>query len=561
MCARRFTLSEEFFHPSILDPGVRPPGKTGSWRYMRPVRKEKIAPCSDACPAGVRVPEYMELVNQGKLREAWELILENNPMPAVTGRVCYSSCEKACSRGPFDEPVAIQSVERFIGDYGLELPADQPQSPCRKERIAVIGSGPAGLTCAYYLARRGYGVSVFEALPSAGGMLYAGIPGYRLPRKILEAEINRIRQAGVTIQTNTGIGGDLTLDNLVEQGYAAIFIATGAHRGVKLGVEGEDLPGVMDGVAFLRKVNLGEKVEVGESVVVIGGGNAAVDSARSALRLGAGNVKIVYRRTLAEMPAFREEVNAALEEKIEIVFLAAPVRISGVQGKLEVTCARMELGESDATGRRTPVPLNGDEFTLDCDTVITATGQVPEIPSGMEILARRGNLIQADSETLATSLRGVWAGGDAVSGPDSVVRAIAAGRKAADCIEKALTGEDSITRERGQVSKPEEINSAYFCRAPRSKNGRLSPEQRAGGFAEINLGLGRDAAFAEASRCFHCGTCNLCGNCWFFCPDGVCLEAQGRMEADLDYCKGCGVCVEECPRGVLVMEVESKWNP
>jgi len=468
-------------------------------------REAVVVPCHYACPAGIDIPLYVYLIGEGKFTESLAVIREKVPFPGVLGRVCIHPCEEACRRGALNEPISIKTLKRFVADrdtgewkqYSVKLP------PTGK-KVAVVGSGPGGLTAAYYLAKLGHSVTVFEQFPKAGGMLRVGIPDYRLPPEILDDEIRVIEEAGVEIKLNTKIE---LIDGLFEQGYDAVFLAVGAHRGMKMGVEGEDSPGVVDGASFLRRVNLGEKVDLGKEVAVVGGGNVAIDSARSALRLGAKNVTILYRRTRTEMPASPEEVEAAFEEKINIVYLAAPVKISQSDGRLEVICIRMELGEPDASGRRRPVPIKGSEFSTNFNSIIAAIGQAPDIPDKFNLKTGRGNTLQVNTETLATDRQGVWAGGDVVTGPASVIGAIAAGRKAAVAIDKHLGGEgiidEVLTTERQFdlcVGKEE-----GFIEQARAEMPCLAIKQRMGNFSEVELGFDEGLAVREARRCFQCG--------------------------------------------------------
>jgi len=477
--------------------------KAAKWRPE--INHEELAnPCSYACPAHIDVPRYVRLCGEGKFAEALAVIREKVPFPGVLGRVCIHPCEQACRREALNEPIAIKflkwaAAERDDGQWQQHA----KKSPPTGKKVAVIGSGPAGLTAGYYLAKQGHAVTVFEALPEPGGMMRVGIPDYRLPPKKLNAEIDIIREAGVEIKLNTRVE---SIDDLFAQGYDAVFAAPGAHQGMKMGVEGEDTQGVFDGATFLREINLGRKIHTGERVAVIGGGNVAIDAARVSRRTGARKVTIVYRRTRTEMPASPEEVEAALEEGIEIMFLAAPVRIDRTGKIVRLTCTRMELVEPDASGRRRPVPIRGSEFTTEFDSVIAAIGQMPDIPAGFNLKLGRGNTIQTSSETLATSRKGVWAGGDAVSGPASVIEAIAAGRKAASSIDKYLGGTGDI----GEVlAPPSEFNPCVgkdegFFEWVRAVMPELPVEKRAGNFEEVELGLSDEAAAKEGRRCLQC---------------------------------------------------------
>ncbi len=468
-------------------------------------REAVVVPCKYACPAGIHAALYVYLIAQGKYQDALAIVREKVPFPGVLGRVCIHPCEEACRRGQMNSPISIRVLKRFIADrdngawkkFSRKLPATG-------KKVAIVGSGPAGLTAGYYLAKQGHAVTVFEQYAVAGGMMRVGIPDYRLPPAVLEQEIDEIKAAGVAIKLNTRVE---SLDELFTQGYQAIFVAPGAHRGMKLGVTGEDSPGVIDGAAFLRRVNLGEKVAVGDRVAVIGGGNVAIDSARTALRLGAGEVSIIYRRTRDEMPASPEEVEAALEEKIELVFLAAPVKIAPQNGRLSFTCQRMELGEPDASGRRRPVPVKGSEFAREFSTIIGAIGQAIEVPAGFQLKVGRGNSIEANPDTQATNREGVWAGGDAVSGPASVIQAIAAGRKAASTIDKYLGGsgviDEELTTERSYNLQCGLVTA--FPEQVRVKMPELSVSRRINNFSEVELGLDEAAALNEGRRCFQCG--------------------------------------------------------
>ncbi len=459
------------------------------------------APCSHTCPAGIDVPRYVRFIANGKPAEAVAVIREKIPFPSVCGLVCFHPCEAKCRRGQLDEAIAIRMLKRFAVEHDTGLWKQNVRvAPATGKRVAVVGSGPAGLTAAYYLARLGHSVTVFEALPEPGGMMRFGIPDYRLPKDILRAEIKEIENVGVEIRTNTRVD---SVDRLFKEGYNAVFLALGAHQGVSIGVEGEDHPRVIEGIDLWRDVSLGKKVELGSRVAVIGGGNAAIDSARTALRLGAREVVIIYRRTRSEMPASPEEVEEAIAEGVQIQFLAAPSKIIGKDGHLELESIRMELGEMDASGRRRPEPIKGSEFTLDFDTIIAAIGQRPQIPPQFGLAIGRGNVIEVDPDTLATSRQGVFAGGDAVTGPASVIEAIAAGRQAAVSIDKYLGGRGDIEE---TLAPPEEaatpLEESEEKRRPQMPT--LPVEQRLSGFGQVELGYSDEMAVEEAGRCLRC---------------------------------------------------------
>jgi NADPH-dependent glutamate synthase beta subunit-like oxidoreductase/ferredoxin len=399
--------------------------------------------------------------------------------------------------------------------------------PPTGKKVAVVGAGPAGLTAAYYLAKQGHKVTVFEALPEAGGMMRVGIPAYRLPRDILKGEVDDIKSFGVDIKFNTKVE---SLDSLFEQGYNAIFLGLGSHQGMSLGVDGDNLPGVIESAEFLRRVNLGEKINVGKEVGVVGGGNVAIDAARISLRLGAKKVKIIYRRTRAEMPANPEEVDAALEEDIEIIYLAAPSKVTRDGHKLKLECIRMELGEPDASGRRRPVPIKGSEFVTEIDTIIAAIGQRTDIPAGFKVEAGKGNVVKADA-SLQTSRQGVFAGGDCVSGPSTVIEAIAAGRKAAEAIDRYLGGKGDISE---SLVAPEEATHFTEQDLPPEKLAVFSylhAKDRINNFDEVELEVPRDIAIAESQRCLQCNV----------------IAPPNKLNLKDANCQFCGACVDACP--------------
>jgi NADH-quinone oxidoreductase subunit F len=459
------------------------------------------APCSHVCPANIDVPRYIRFIAQGKPAEAVAVIREKIPFPAVCGLVCFHPCEAKCRRAQLEEAIAIRILKGYAAQHDTGLWKGKLKlAPATGKRVAIVGSGPAGLTAAYYLARQGHSVTVFEAMPEPGGMMRVGIPDYRLPKDALRGEIKEIENIGVKIRTNTRVD---SVEKLFKEGYQAIFLAIGAHQGLKIGVEGEDSPRVMECVNFLRDVSLGKKVEVGNKVAIIGGGNAAIDAARTALRLGAKEVTIVYRRTAAEMPASPEEIKEAVAEGVNIDYLVAPSRIISRNGKVDLANIRMKLGEIDASGRRRPEPIEGSELTTSYDTIIAAIGQRPEVPGQFNLSLGRGNTIEVDPETLATSREGVFAGGDAVSGPASVIEAIAAGRQAAISIDKYLGGSGDITETlappEGELPPLEEAGEQW-----RPSMLTVPAEQRLSNFVQVELGYNDEMAIEEAKRCLRC---------------------------------------------------------
>jgi heterodisulfide reductase subunit A-like polyferredoxin len=499
-------------------------------------RSERKSPCKVTCPAKVNVHGYVALIRRGKFAEALQVILDRNPLPMICGRVCNHPCEAACLRGQIDEPVAIDALKRYVADHYLDQ-APLPEAPKRhSERVAIIGSGPGGLTAACDLARLGYPVTLFEALPVAGGMLRVGIPGYRLPRDILEKEINRILSLGVELVTGARLGRDLSIEDLKKQGYKAILLATGAHESRKLGIPGEDVVGVIHGVDFLRRVNLGEEVKLGEAVAVIGGGNVALDSARTALRLGR-KVSILYRRTRDEMPANAWEVAEAEEEGVEFHYLCAPTQVLTGEGKITgLECVKMVLGEPDKSGRRSPVPVPGSEHRLRIDTLIPAVSQAPSVSyaSGSPGLGlTRWGSLEVDPVTFRASLDGVFACGDVVSGPATVIEAIAAGHEASESIARYLRGENL---QEGRAGAPPEKLSAPRIRVPklsRQKMATADPKARIRSFEEVNLGFTREQALAEAARCLDCAGCSECRLCETACTAKAIHHEQKQEALDL----------------------------
>ena len=469
------------------------------------------APCQHTCPVGLDVPGYVSLIKEGKFAEAYALIKQRLPFPLVCGRVCNHPCEGKCRRGQVDEAVAIRDLKRFVADYAVELGVEyKPERKAeRNEKVAIVGAGPAGLSAAWDLAIEGFQVTVFESLPVAGGMLAVGIPDYRLPKKTLQKEVDSVARLGVDIKLNTPIDD---AESLLKKGYKAVFIAVGAHKGDKMGIPGEDLKGMYDAIDFLREVNLGNKVNVGRKVAVIGGGNSAVDAARVALREGSKEVHILYRRERGDMPAIPEEIEDAEEEGILLQCLTVPVKILGKNGKVAgVECKRMELKEFDKSGRRTPYPIEGSEYTLDVDMVIEAIGQRPDTSciKGKTIKTGRGGTIAVDPRTLATGRKGVFAGGDAATGPWTAVEAIAAGQRAASSIKRYLEGKalSPLVERNGykpiSVSQipPTEEETQERARV-RAKHIPLAERKRS--FREVAIPYSPDEAREEASRCLRC---------------------------------------------------------
>jgi heterodisulfide reductase subunit A len=483
---------------------------------------KRPSPCKSTCPAHIPVQGYIALIGQGKYDKALALIRETTAFVGTLGRVCHHPCELECKRKDVEAPLAICALKRFA--YDVAAPTAPPPAPVERvygEKVAIVGTGPAGLSAAYDLVRMGYGVTVYEALPVAGGMLAVGIPAYRLPKDVLQQEIDYIKALGVEIKLNTPIGrdGGPTLEDL-RRDYDAVFLAVGAHRSRQLNVPGEDLPGVLHSTDFLRALNLGQEVKIGKRVAVIGGGNAAIDAARSALRLGS-QVTIVYRRSRAEMPAIPAEVDAAEEEGIAFHFLATPVRILGENGRMTaMECIRMELGAPDESGRRRPVPVPSSEFTLEVDTVIVSIGQQPDLAPLAGVEATGWGTLTADPDTMATPVEGVFAGGDAVTGPASAVWAVAAGKRAAESIHRYLRGLDLRQGRVFEWPKAADIQveiPAGIEKAARREMAALPMAERKSTFKEVELGFTEEEARAEAARCLSCAVCSECQECVKLC--------------------------------------------
>ena len=478
------------------------------------------APCSDACPVHLDIPSYVELVKERKLKEAAALLRERNALPGVCGKVCVRPCEFNCRRLLLDEAICIKSIKRHIIEY--EFGHGQPrefkrEAAAREEKVGIVGAGPAGIAAAFYLGRRGYPVTIFEALPEGGGMAAVGIPDYRLPRDFLNYEIDVVKNYGVSIIYDTAVGKDVTLQQLREQGFKALFLGVGAHESKKMGVDGEDkgYRGFIPGVVFLRNINLGQEVPLGERLVVVGGGNVAIDCVRSAVRLGFKDVRLLYRRSRAEMPADEVEIREAEEEGIVFHYLTLPTRLIEKDGAIRaVECIRMELGEPDASGRRRPVPVEGSEFIIETDVVISAIGQDSNLfLLGSEpVEVSKWGTIKVDDRSMETSLAGVFSGGDCVTGPATLVEALAAGSDAALAIDRYLSGQEPelplyrrLEKFAGAVKVFDKNEvMGILGGQPRPAIECLPVKERIRSFEEVDLGLTAETAVADADRCLRC---------------------------------------------------------
>lgn len=508
------------------------------------IEKMDRAPCGITCPAGVNVQGYVQLIAQGKYEKAVRLMMERLPLPGVLGRVCPHPCESECRGLEVDEAIAIRDLKRFAADQVDWENLSVPEIKNREQKVAVVGSGPAGLTAAYYLRLKGYRVTIYEALDKPGGMLRFGIPDYRLPPEVLERELDYLLRTGIDVQTQIRLGSDITLQDLAEQGFEAVFIGVGAHGSTKLNIPGEEeFNGVIDAVEFLRRVNSGEQARPGGRVAILGGGNVALDAARAARRLGAEKVNLLYRRTRNEMPAYPEEIEGALAEGVEMQFLTAPAGIRGEKGKVTaLECIKTELGPADASGRRRPVPVKGSEFQLQCDALIPAVGQVAELQwtiaeTDLEV-SDRGTL-KVDPGTMQTGIPHVFAAGDAVTGPASVIEAVAAGHKAVDAIHRYLSGEDLKTYAEELKTRPAPGRNWNAIPDNLAGQRRARPKQLEAGksavsFAEVDLGFTADEARREASRCLNCGVCSECMECVEVCEADAVDHTMRAQELEVD---------------------------
>jgi len=467
-------------------------------------REKVLLPCTNTCPARIDVARYVQLIAQGRYLDALEVIREKVPFPKVLGYVCDHPCEEECRRSQVNEPIAIRALKRFAAEQDSgRWRSKLTIAPDTGKKVAIVGSGPAGLTAAWFLKKLGHSVTVFEAMPKAGGMMRMGIPGYRLPWDVLNQEIKDIESIGVKIKTNTKIE---SLDELFDQGFQAVFLAVGATEGIKMEIPGEDDPRVLDGISVLKAIAFKNKVDIAGEVAVVGGGNVAIDVARSALRAGAKKVTLLYRRTQEEMPASKEEVEEALKEGVKISFLVAPQRVLPATNKLKIECIRMRLGEPDSSGRRRPVPIEGSESVVKADRLIVAIGQKPRVPKECASLMNKKGGIEADTETMSCPMNGVFAGGDVVSGPASVIKAIQAGRKAAISIDKYLGGKGQI--EQKIVPEEPEVpclgREEGFAYRKRAKMPTLPLVKRLRGFFAVECGFAEKTAVKEAERCLKC---------------------------------------------------------
>jgi len=548
--------------------------ETGKWGFQKPQTSFMTAPCQESCPAGNPIPQFLYLAGEGRYDEALQTLLRENPFPGVCGRVCFHPCETDCNRGQYDEPVSIRAMERYVSDTAsTQLPNLTPVLDKEAKNVAIVGAGPAGLSCAYFLSLLGHRVTIFEAKKEPGGIMRWGIPEYRLPKSVLRREIRRIFNPSIEMKTSIDVGKGISLDELNR--FDAVFLSPGAKVNAPISIEGKDLKQVWKGRDFLEQINSKEKVSLGKETIVIGGGNTVMDVARSAIRLRS-KVIVAYRRTRSEMPAISDEIAEAEEEGVRFEFLLQPVKAIFLKNKrLAVKFQRMKLGDVDRSGRPRAIPVKGRYITLEADRLITAVGEQVDLSWIPQ------ELIKNDLIEVNPSPR-IFAGGDAIDQPRTIVTAISSGKRAAISIDLYLRGRSSDNvfsrikvgnkgslsmeaylsgRDEGRWPESKDvisydgINTLYFEHSQRTTMRKLGLNQRQRRFSEVNRGLSSKEASLSASRCFSCGTCNYCYNCYFFCPEGaISLDPLHRTKyVDLDHCKGCGTCAKACPRNVVEM--------
>ena len=531
-----------------LDVGSSLANKTGSWRTARPVYLDRLPPCNNQCPAGENIQSWLNLAEEKKYEAAWRKIMEENPFPAVMGRVCYHTCEGACNRGKLDLPVGINSIERFLGDLALKHGWKiEPGKPTGK-KVMVLGAGPGGLASAYHLARLGHAVTLFESNPKAGGMMRYGIPKYRMPREKLNAEIARIREMGVDIRLNSKLTD--VAQTLKDGRFDACFLAAGLQNGRKIDIpQNGDLP-VLDAVTVLRLLELEEAVALNGRVLVYGGGNTAIDVARSAIRLGALSVTVVVLESREQMPAHQDEIKEGIEEGIKLINLR---QIKGIAGNV-VTLEAMVAGD----GRE--FLHTGQTETIEADVVVQAVGQAGDYAALMNLagLVIKDGAVQVATD-LMTGATGVFAGGDMIPAQRNVTTAIGLGKKAARSIDAFLRGEKLVVPVKAEIADFAKMNTRYYSDAPRTVRPTLDVVRRTSGFAEVVGNLDEENAVFEARRCMSCGNCFECDNCFGVCPDNsvIKLGPGNRFKFNYDYCKGCGICAAECPCGAIKMVPET----
>jgi 2-oxoacid:acceptor oxidoreductase delta subunit (pyruvate/2-ketoisovalerate family) len=575
--------------PMNISMGTMLHNRTGSWRFIKPIYEDKVPACQNACPAGNDIEGWIKLVEKGDYESAYWHLKREEPFPAILGRICFNFCEDACNRKPLDQCVSIKELERFVGDQVAVSIPHPDLSEFNGKCLAVVGSGPAGMSAAYFARLLGFKVTIYEKLPVMGGILRVGIPSYRLPRQIVATEFERLSGMGIEMRPTTEIGKDISLNELQDKNDY-IFLGTGVHASMKLGIPQEDQSHrIMSGLTLLNKAALGETVDLGKRVAIIGGGNTAIDSARTSLRLGC-EVTVVYRRSESEMPAHPQEVREAREEGVRFRFLAAPEKIvlNADQTIKTLVCCNMQLGPADESGRRRPIKINGDLFEVNTDSIISAIGEKPIFDYLKDILKTKNDCVVVKDNLLAHADDDrrvkVFAGGDIIDVAHTVVHAVASGKKAAiamDChrngsnlnhvLEKILIGDgpaisfsaykgwkpvNPVNQNQRWVLRSENIIYDYFKATPRVQPTVQDADTRKHSFKAYKNTFSIETAKREVVRCMHCGRCTECDNCLIFCPDmSVLVKGKDRFgyRVDYDYCKGCGICFMECPRHAITM--------
>ena len=532
-----------------LDPSSSLANHTGNWRTMKPVYVDRLPPCNHACPAGENIQAWLYLAEEKNYEAAWRRLMEDNPMPAIHGRVCYHPCETVCNRGQLDELVSIRAVERFLGELAIREGWRVPCAPSTGNKVLIVGAGPSGLSAAYHLTRMGHAVTIYEASDKVGGMMRYGIPSYRLPREVVDAEVGRMEAMGIAIRLNTKVE-DLDV-TITEGGFHATFLAVGAHLARRIDIPGCDATRLLDAAAFLRSMEGDSPIKLGRRVAVYGGGNTAIDVARTAERLGVEPV-IIYRRDEAHAPSFKEEVAEARDEGVQFQWLRSIAKGADRQLTLEV----MEIDEQG-----TPKPTGRFE-TIEADTVVLALGQKADtrfLRNMTGVCLRDDGTVEVD-EQMMTGHPGLFAGGDMVPGEQSVSMATGHGKLAARHIDAYLRGTRYVRPQPHSLATFDRLNTWYYTDAEQSKQPVLALARRRGSFEEMVGGLDSDTALLEARRCLSCGNCFECDNCYAVCPDNAVIKlgTGNRFAINYDYCKGCGLCAEECPCGAIDMVKEVK---
>jgi len=532
-----------------LDPNSSLANHTGNWRTMQPVYVDRLPPCNHACPAGENIQAWLYQAEEGAYETAWRRLMEDNPMPAIHGRVCYHPCESSCNRGQLDQAVSIHAVERFLGDQAIKHGWRVRCAPPTGKRVLIVGAGPSGLSAAYHLIRMGHAVTIYEAASKVGGMMRYGIPSYRLPREVVDAEAARLEAMGVAIRLKTKVED---LDAVIKEGgFHATFLAVGAHLARRIDIPGFDAKRLLDAATFLRSMGGASPIKLGRRVAVYGGGNTAIDVARTAERLGAEPV-IIYRRDQAHAPSFTEEVAEAREEGVQFHWLRSIAKAAGEKLTLEVM-------DMDKEGKPKPT---GRFETIEADTVVLALGQKADtgfLRSLSGIRLRDDGAIEVD-ERMMTGHPGLFAGGDMVPGEQSVSMATGHGKRAARHIDAYLRGTQYVKSPPHPLATFDRVNAWYYTDAEQSKQPILEAARRRASFEEMVGGLDADTALLEARRCLSCGNCFECDNCYAICPDNAVIKlgAGNRFAFNYDYCKGCGLCAEECPCGAIDMVKDMK---